>query len=280
MKYTDSPRLLTMTIVWLLLLVWHFNAYRSGCIATAGLVLLFTLILLLSGSELALAKRQAYLDSYLKPEGRLYLLLGQKYLLIGIEVAMAAFLALFLLVSALTYAPRQWSLMFAVMLFLVLLLPRLYGSLAGQVRERYRFAIARRWTMWVSVLLLWMESLFVLFFISGENFMGLRWQEVVAYASVQPDAGCALIARMAAISSAVDALGQWSVQNLQRSISDLPQAMMAVIGLFGAIGLGFLRAYVFSRALVGVVGRPWTMWPLRPGFVREDAYSQDVTPKR
>ncbi len=65
--------------------------------------------------------------------------------------------------------------------------PRLYAGLEGQVVERYRFATARRWTMWASVVLLWLESLVVLVFSAGDSFMGLRWQEVIAYAAVPPE---------------------------------------------------------------------------------------------
>jgi hypothetical protein len=62
----------------------------------------------------------------------------------------------------------------------------------------------------------------------------------------------------------VDALGQWSVQNLARSLADLPQALMASISLLVCIALSFLLAYAYSRALIGAVGRPWTMWRIAP----------------
>jgi hypothetical protein len=263
-RYSDLPRLLTMTIVWLLLLVWYFNAYRSGCLASVGLILLFALILLLSGTEIAMARRQAFIDAFLVPGSGLHRLFAHKGILVLTEAVMAALLAVFLLVSALTFAPRQWSLMFADVLLLGLLLPRLYAALEGQVHERYRYATARRWTMWASVVLLWLESLMVLVFSDGHDYMGLRWQEVIAHGANAPEVACPLLADMASIITAVQALGVWSVQNLARNFGDFPQALMATIGVLASVGLSFLTAYVYSRALVGVVGRPWTMWPSDP----------------
>lgn len=264
MRYSDLPRLLTMAIVWLLLLVWYFNAYRSGCLASLGLIALFTLILLLSGTEIAMARRQAFIDAFLVPGSGLHRVFAHKGVLIFTEALMSALLAVFLLVSALTFAPRQWSLMFADVLFLGLLLPRLYAALEGQVHERYRYATARRWTMWASVLLLWLESLVVLVFSDGHDYMGLRWQEVIAHGATAPEVACPMLADMASVIAAVQALGVWSVQNLARNFGDFPQALMGTIGVLASVGLSFLAAYAYSRALVGVVGRPWTMWASDP----------------
>lgn len=260
MTYSDIPRLLTMALVWLVLIAWHFLAGHSGCLTVVGLIALFTLVLLMSGAEIALAKRQAFLDACLEPGGALQRLLRQRYLLVALELVKSLVLAIFLVVSAVTLAPRQWSLMFAVVLLLGLLVPRLYGILSGQLRERYRYATARRWTLWCSVTLLWLEALVVLLFSSGENYMGLRWQEAIVHGAREPDIQCALVAQVAAVLTAVDSLGFWSVQNFQRSLADLPQALVAGLGLLAAVGLAFLRAYVFSLALIGVVARPWALW--------------------
>ncbi|MGE5154393.1 MAG: hypothetical protein ACM3ST_10280 [Bdellovibrio bacteriovorus] len=260
MTYSDLPRLLTMVLVWAALLAWHSLADRSGCLVAAGLVTLFTLILTLSSSELALARRQAFIDACLEPGGSLRRLLGRRYLLIGVEAAKSLVLAAFLVVSALTLVPRQWSLMFAVVLLMGLLLPRFYAAFAGQLRDRYRYATARRWTLWCGALLLWLEALISLFYSSGEGYMGLRWQEAIVHGARQPEVGCAAVAQLGAVLSAVESLGLWSVQNLQRNLADLPQSMAAGFGLLASMALAFLQAYVFSLALIGVVARPWSLW--------------------
>jgi len=258
--YSDIPRLLTMALVWLVLLTWHFLAGRSGCLTFLGLVALFTVVLTLSATEIALAKRQAFIDACLEPSGSLDRLLRRRHMLIALETAKSLGLAFFLVVSALIYAPRQWSLMFAMVLLSGLLLPRFYGAFAGQVRERYRYAAARRWTLWSTLVLLWIESLIVLFFSTGENYMGLRWQEVIGHGAREPDIQCTLVAQAAAVLSAMDTLGFWSAQNLHRSLADLPQAVAAGLGLVAAVCLDFLRAYVFALALIGAVARPWELW--------------------
>jgi len=263
--YSDIPRLVTMALVWLVLLIWHLLASSSGYLTFIGVVSLFTLALTLSATENALARRQAFIDACLKPESQRNRLAGLRYPLIVIEAGKSLVLAIFLVISALSYAPRQWSLMFAAVLLAGLLLPRFYGAFAGHVRERYRYASARRWTLWSCALLLWLEGLIVLFFSDGQNVMGLRWQEVVVHAGREPYLRCALVAQTAAVLSAVDSLGPWSVQNLGRSLADLPQALIAGLGLLAAVGLDFLRAYAFGLALIGVVARPWTFWDPRPG---------------
>lgn len=258
--YSDIPRLLTMILVWLLLLAWFFLAGRSGCLAVVGLVALFTGVILMSASEIALARRQSFLGACLEPGATLGRLLRHPYLLLALQVAKSLLLATLLVSSALSLVPRQWSLMFAAVLLAGLLLPRFYSAFAGQLRERYRYAAARRWTLWCTVALLWFEALIVLLFSSGESFMGLRWQEVIVHGAREPQVQCALIAQVAAVLSAVDSLGFWSAQNLQRSLTDLPQALVAGFGLLAAMALAFLRAYCFGLALIGAVARPWTLW--------------------
>jgi hypothetical protein len=259
-RYADLPRLLTMSVVWLLLLVWYLNAFRLGCLAVLGLVAVLALILGISGEEMHLVRRRVFVRECLEPGGQLYRFFSRRYWLVLSEAVKSALLALLLLVGALTLAPRQWSLMFAVVLLLGLLVPRFYAGLEGQVREEYRFAVARRWAMWVSVGLLWLESLAALLFLASENFTGLRWQEVIDFGAAAPDVGCAPVAQLVAIESAVQALGQWSAQNLVRSRNDLPQSLMASLGLLASMALSFLFAYLYSRALIGVVGRPWVAW--------------------
>lgn len=265
MTYSDIPRLVTMALVWLVLLTWHLLASSSGYLTFIGVVGLFTLVLMLSATENALSRRQAFIDARLEPGGRLDRLTGLRYPLIAIEAGRSLVLAVFLVVSALTYVPRQWSLMFAAVLLAGLLLPRFYGAFAGHVRERYRYAGARRWTLWSCVLLLWLEALVVLSFSDGQNLMGLRWQEVIVHGGRGPNLQCTLVAQMAAVLSAVDSLGLWSVQNLERSLADRPQALVAGFGLLAAVGLEFLRAYAFGLALIGVVARPWTFWDPQRG---------------
>jgi hypothetical protein len=264
MTYKDIPRLLTMTIVWLLLLAWYLNASRAGCVVAVILLALVALILFVSGAEIALTKRRIFLNECVEPHAPLLRLMRRRYLLVGVAFVKSAVLAVILLVGVLNLAERRWSLMFADVLLLSLLLPRFYGALAGQLREDYRYVTARRWAIWVSTLFLWLESLIVLVFADGHDYVGLRWQEVIAYGATTTEVLCQPIASLAALLSSIDALGLWAAQNLSRSLADLPQTLMAAFSLLVSAGLSFVFAYAYSRALVGMVGRPWTMWPIAP----------------
>ena len=203
MTYADLPRLLTMAIVWLLLLTWQFNAYRSNCVATLALVVLFTLLLFVSGAELALYRRRVFLNECMTHKGLLFRWLRRRYVLLGIELLKSAALAVFLLVSVLSFSPRHWSLLFADVLLVGLLLPRFYGALKGQLREEYRFTTARRWALWVSTLLLWLESILVLVFTVAQDYDGMRWQEVITFGATDPDVLCRPLASLAALADLI-----------------------------------------------------------------------------
>lgn len=262
MSYKDLPRLLTMSIVWLLLLVWYLTAHRLSCFATLALLSVVTALLWISGAELALARRRALLRECLVPAGRLYRLLGRRQVLLALEGLKALALGVVLLAGTASFLPRQWALMFADVLLLGLLLPRLYAMLENQMHPDYRFATARRWSVWISTGLLWLESLSALFFAASENFTGQRWQEVIGFGATAPDVLCAPMAQLAALGSAMQSLGLWSAQNFARSLHDLPQAFMAALGLLAAAGFSLVLAYAFSRTLIGSVGRPWSHWRL------------------
>jgi hypothetical protein len=134
------------------------------------------------------------------------------------------------------------------------------------MHPNYRFATARRWSIWASAGLLWLESLTALFFAASENFMGQRWQGVIGYGATAPSLQCPPMAELAAIGSAIQSLGLWSAQNLGRSLNDLPQAFMAGLGLLASAAFSLLLAYAFSRALIGAVARAWTHWRIETDY--------------
>ncbi len=260
MRYADIPRILTMSVVWLLMLFWSLNAHRFGCASAVGLIVALALILGISGGEMSLIRRRVFIREYLEPGGQLFGLFRRRYLLIASEAFKSLVFSVFLMISTVGFTASQWSLMFADVLLLGLLLPRFYGALRGQIREEYRYAAARRLAMWVSVLLIWVQSVIAMLFSASENYTGLRWQEVIGYGASTPDVLCPPLADLVSIEAAVRTLGLWSTQNLARSMNDLPQSLMASLGLLASVALAFLFAYAYSRALIGAVGRPWTAW--------------------
>ena len=58
-SYAIVMRLLTMSIVWLSLLIWFLNAYRAGCVTALAVLALLGLVLLAAGMEKSLLRRRA-----------------------------------------------------------------------------------------------------------------------------------------------------------------------------------------------------------------------------
>jgi len=263
LTYALIVRLLTMSIVWLVLLIWHFNAYRAGCGATLGFLGVLALFLLVAGVEKSLLHRQALFDECVGDEDRLFVFFHSRVLMIARELVIALFLAAVLLISALLFEPRQWSLLFVDLMLLTLLIPRITAAMSEQVRPRYRFAMARQWVMWISLALLWGEALLVTTLSPSDYFGGMRWQEVVTYGVSQPEVQCALVGDMAHVYVVGEALAVWAVQNASRVMNDPTQAIMVWVGYLALVGFSLLVALAYSRALVGVMGRPWELWASR-----------------
>jgi hypothetical protein len=192
-SYAVIMRLLTMLIVWLTLLVWVFNAHRAGCALTGLIAVLLGGIIFIAGNERSHLIRRALLTETAQRGGRFYRALYNGLLISVRDVIISVALAVVLMASALTFAPQQWSILFADLLFLTLLIPRLARAMRQEVRAEYSYAVARQWAIWISVLLLWLEAVLSLALYPPADFTGMRWQEVVSYNMRVPDAACGLL---------------------------------------------------------------------------------------
>ncbi|MGB5737272.1 MAG: hypothetical protein WBM40_22835 [Thiohalocapsa sp.] len=261
-SYAIVMRLLTMSIVWLSLLIWFLNAYRAGCVTALAVLALLGLVLLAAGMEKSLLRRRALFQECMAEQDRLFDLFHNRLVMTLYRATSALFLGLILLASALTFEPRQWSILFVDVLLMALLLPRLARSMGEQVHDEYRYALARQWGMWFSVALLWGEAIMVLTLSPPENYLGQRWQEVVTYGVSQSDVLCPQVADLTNVLAAAQALAMWAVQNASLVLNDPTQAVMVWVGFVSLFGLTFLVAWAFSQALIGVMARPWEVWSL------------------
>jgi hypothetical protein len=259
-SYALIVRLLTMSIVWLLLLIWFLNAYRANCGVSLLVLAMFSGFMLLAGIERSFLHRRALFNECLHDDNRLFDMFYNHILMTLREIGYALVLGVLLMVGTLVFEPRQWSILFIDLLLLSLLIPRLVNAMSHQVRDEYRYAMARQWATWLSLLLLWGEAVTALLISPPEYYVGMRWQEVVTYGVTQPEVACPLVADAAQIYAVGLALAMWSVQNASRVLNDPTQAVMAWIGFSTLFGLTFAMALAFSRALVGVMGRPWEQW--------------------
>jgi hypothetical protein len=263
-SYAVIMRLLTMSIVWLTLVVWVLNAHRLGCILSVVVLALLGGVIFVAGSEQTHLLRRALLNETVRQDGRLFPVLYNGLLLTLRDVIVAVLLAVVLLASALTFAPQQWSVLFADLLLLALLIPRLARAMGKEVRPEYRFAVARQWAVWISLLLLWGEALMSLAWYPPADFTGMRWQEVVTYNLRVPEAACGLFQGVTEVFATGQAIAVWAMQNGARFANDPTQSVMLWVGYTALVGFTFVTALAYSRALIGVMGRPWEMWRRSP----------------
>lgn len=113
MDYAVVLRMLTMTIVWLLLLIGFLQACCLSCAAAALMFVLVTAVLLVAGLERTYFDRRALFNESLELEGILFRLVHNRFLVTARELLVAAALTLILLSSTVTFEARQWSLLFA-----------------------------------------------------------------------------------------------------------------------------------------------------------------------
>jgi hypothetical protein len=253
-------RLLTMLIVWLTLLVWAFNAHRAGCLASAAVLALLAGVLFVAGAERSHLLRRALFRETTSREGRLFRVFYNGLLITLRDLVVAVLLALVLIASALTFAPQQWSVLFADLLLLTLLIPRLARAARNEIRADYRYAMARQWAIWISLLLLWLEAMMMLAFYPPADYTGMRWQEVLTYNLTVPYAACDPVEAAAQVLVTGQAIAIWAMQNGGRVAKDPTQSVMLWVGGSALVGFTFLTALAYSRALIGVMGRPWELW--------------------
>ena len=270
MKYRILPRLSSMLAVWGVLLAWHINARSLDGIGSLLFCLAIAVPLAMSGAEAAFYKRHAFRSQYLTDGSWLHRLLGLALLILATEIVKALLLAALLMAATLALPPREWALLMLDVFVLSLLMPRLPGLLHDAVKRTYLFAMSRRVAIWISTLLLWLESMVMLLTSDNDGYRGLSWAEAFAY-STAPTAATgdgSLVSLLIRADAGVNGAGAWATYRLVHWQGDLPQVIVALLVLGTVIGLWFLIAWAYSRALVGAMARPLAIW--RPRSRRND----------
>lgn len=259
MKYGVVIRVTTMLAVAFALLAWTRLAPGLTC----GLSMLFALLLAvpisMSGIESALYHRRAFTREYLIAGRWLDEMFHHRYSVLVWETAKALVLAMILLAAGPFLDVREWAFLFAFVLVMTGLMPRVYALLDGVVKEDYHYVLARRSLIWVSTMLLWLQSQMAIWFSDGRAFIGLRWQEVVSYGSQYPETECDLFTAIGRLIVIISDLSNWAVQNMTR-IGEPAQAVVAWGFYVAGAALSMIVAWAFSRALIGVLARPVRLW--------------------
>ena len=255
--YIILMRVTQMFAVWCVLLAWRWTADRLGCMGSVVFIVPLWGTLMLAASEVALCRRHAFITQYLSAQGMLARLLRGKTLLLTWQGVKALFFTLILLVSALLFDVEQWLVLLADILLMAVLLSMFTSLLRGEVKSSYREPLAHHWTHWVNTLLLWLVSVLVLFFSAQEDYTGMAWDEVVRYGASKVLVACDAIAVLTRISAVSEALAWWAAQNILVALEQPMQVLMAWLAFIAMFGLSFLSAWAYSRALTGVLSRPW-----------------------
>ncbi len=250
-------RFIQMFAVWCVLLAWRWLADRLGCIGSTLILIPLWGALTLSASEVALFKRYAFIAHYLSPEGILARLLRRKTMLLLWQSIKALFFCLILIISALSFDMNQWLVLLADVIVMATLVGIFDWLLHGEVKPGYRAPFAHYWAHWVNTVLLWLVSVLVIFYSAHENYLGLSWEEVVHFSASKVTVACDALAVLARINAVSEALVWWAAQNLLVGWERPAQQLLAWFAFIASFGVSFLIAWAYSRALAGVLSRPW-----------------------
>lgn len=243
--------------VWCGLFAWSRFAGSLECLGSMLFILPLWAAIGFSISEVALFKRQAFIAQYLRPEGLLARLLWRRTLLLLWQGIKALFLTLILLVNALLFGVSQWLLLLADGVLMSALVATIGRFLVGEVNPVYRGALARYWAHWANTLVLWSVSVLAMFYSTHENYVGMSWEAVVRFSASRVMVACDALGVLVRVNAVSEALVWWGAQNYFAGWEDAVRAVVVWLVFIASFAVSFVAAWAYSRALVGVVSRPW-----------------------
>lgn len=246
-----------MLAVWCGLLGWQWAANRLECLSSVLFVLPLWGILTLAASELALLKRHAFINQYLKPQGVLAWLWRRKTVLLLWQGIKSLFFGLLLIVSAVLFDVVQWLVLLVDVVLMITLVHMITWILRDEVKSSYQEPLARHWAHWVNAVLLWLIFVLIMFFTAHENYQGMAWEEVVHFTVAEVYVSCDVLAVLARINAVSEALMWWAAQNRLGTLENPTHVLLAWIVFVASFGVSFLIAWAYSRALIGVLAKPW-----------------------
>lgn len=259
--YMSLIGVIRMLAVWGGLLLWQWASDRLGCMGSALFLVPLWAVLTLAASEVALFRRFAFINQYLRAEAVLARLLRRKIVLLLWQATKTLFLALVLLVSVVFLDQAQWLVLLTDTLLMAALLSLFAWMLDDELNPAYREFLSRHWAHWVNALLLWISLVLVMFHTAHENYTGMSWQEVVHLSASNVTLTCDELALLGRVNAVLEGLLWWSAQNFLHELEHPAQLIIAWLAFIAFFGASFLIAWTYSRALVGVLSRPWLIDP-------------------
>lgn len=195
-------------------------------------------------------------------------------MILGSEIVKALLLSLLLLIGTVVLTVREWAVLLLDVIVLALLMPRVPGLLHEAVNQTYLYAMSRRWAIWFSTGLLWLDSVLVLALRTKDDYRGLDWTDAVAYSTsaARSSADGGVFALMSRIDAGVDGLAIWASYQLLHGAGELAEGVAAAMVLIGVLSIWFALAWAYSRAIVGATARPLAVWRPRRYHNAGNAY--------
>ncbi len=259
--YISLTGVILMLTVWSGLLLWQWVSARLGCMGSALFLVPLWVVLTLAASEVAVIRRFAFIAQYLRAEAMLARLLRRKMVILLWQATKTLFLALVLFISAVFFDKAQWLVLLADTLLMATLVGLFAWLLNDELKPAYRAFLSRHWAHWVNALLLWVCLVVVMFHSAHENYTGMSWQEVVHLSASNVTMACDELALLGRVNAVGEALVWWAAQNFLHGLEKPAQLIMAWLAFIAFFGASFLIAWAYSRALVGVLSRPWSIDP-------------------
>jgi hypothetical protein len=210
-----------------------------------------------SSYEWSLLRRLGFVAHYLKSGGVLARWLVRRALLFAWSALKNLPVAIILFTAALSFSSAEWLVLAADVLLLLLLLGAMYRFFEHEAAPAYAHPLARAWAHRINAAALWIVLMAVNFHMPHPDYRGMSWDEVAHIAAVQIDCGCDVAATLGRIDAVGQSLAWWVAENFLSNIGNARERYIAWLTFLATFGISFVVAWSYSRALIGILARPW-----------------------
>ncbi len=204
-------------------------------------------------TEYLLFRRRLVLAGAAKPESRVRALLWKGGVTRGIQVVVSIFLAWIMLALVSRLSPLHWYLLVIDGIFLSLIVGPVIRRLKGDIKDRHRGIVARRWPLFFinGIVLSGAIMAFDFFIVGSQDTRHLLWSQVAgqAFTQLSETAGCLLWGVSAGALAAFEALS-WHLSELV--IPNLPDVTAKIIAWSFFLLRAVTVAWLYTALLLGI----------------------------
>lgn len=248
------------------LAAWRWASPNIGCMVSAVFLLGIWAAVVSSSYEWALLRRLGFVAHYLKSSGILARWLVRRALLLAWCALKNLPIALILFTATLSLSSVEWLVLAADVLLLLLLLGAMDQLFDHEAASAYARPLARVWTHRINAAALWVALLAVNFYTPHPDYRGMSWDQVAHTAAAQVDCNCDVAATLGRFDAVVQSLAWWAAENFLSNLAETRERYAAWMAFLATFGISFLVAWSYSRALIGILARPWHIEPLSVAY--------------